>query len=302
MTVAELFALSDADALRSNGTDAEENDGQDPTVANSNNIHQAFDEILAKSSTVNPPDRPQLLVLYGTAGERGAAQAFAAELREAAGLIDVKVSLSSALGIPNAGVALRIDPAGILYTQLRRGDCDRIVNMTIAGGVVLPEYLMRDGRSGKRYLLYRDIPWIRQQTRLISDDFAAISAESLSAWLNQGGYRGAVRALTARPDENLREIQASHLRGRGGAGFPTWRKMELAAAELAVPKTIVAICAAETAEAILSRAPHAVIEGMIIAGRTIGARKGILALQSCAAYTKRVCQKAIQLPDRKSVV
>ena len=42
-----------------------------------------------------------------------------------------------------------------------------------------------------------------------------------------------------------------------------------------------------------SRAPHAVIEGMIIAGRTIGARKGILALQSCAAYTKRVCQKAI---------
>ena len=50
MTVAELFALSDADALRSNGTDAEENDGQDPTVANSNNIHQAFDEILAKSS------------------------------------------------------------------------------------------------------------------------------------------------------------------------------------------------------------------------------------------------------------
>ena len=224
MTVAELFALSDADALRSNGTDAEENDGQDPTVANSNNIHQAFDEILAKSSTVNPPDRPQLLVLYGTAGECGAAQAFAAELREAAGLIDVKVSLSSALGIPNAGVALRIDPAGILYTQLRRGDCDRIVNMTIAGGVVLPEYLMRDGRSGKRYLLYRDIPWIRQQTRLISDDFAAISAESLSAWLNQGGYRGAVRALTARPDENLREIQASHLRGRGGAGFPTWQK------------------------------------------------------------------------------
>lgn len=293
MTVAELFALSDADALRSNGTDAEENDGQDPTVANSNNIHQAFDEILAKSSTVNPPDRPQLLVLYGTVGERGAAQAFAAELREAAGLIDVKVSLSSALGIPNAGVALRIDPAGILYTQLSRGDCDRIVNMTIAGGVVLPEYLMRDGRSGKRYLLYRDIPWIRQQTRLISDDFAAISAESLSAWLNQGGYRGAVRALTARPDENLREIQASHLRGRGGAGFPTWRKMELAAAELAVPKTIVAICAAETAEAILSRAPHAVIEGMIIAGRTIGARKGILALQSCASYTKRVCQKAI---------
>ena len=85
---------------------------------------------------MNPPDRPQLLVLYGTAGERGAAQAFAAELREAAGLIDVKVSLSSALGIPNAGVALRIDPAGILYTQLRRGDCDRIVNMTIAGGVV----------------------------------------------------------------------------------------------------------------------------------------------------------------------
>ena len=88
---------------------------------------------------------------------RSAAQAFAAELREAAGLIDVKVSLSSALGIPNTGVALRIDPAGILYTQLRSSDCDRIVNMTITGGVVLPEYLMRDGRSGKRYLLYRDI-------------------------------------------------------------------------------------------------------------------------------------------------
>lgn len=272
--------------------------GTDPVRAGNGVIHagtiEEYDAIREKSATVNPLNQPQLLVIYGTDDEREAAAAFAAELRESSGLIDIKISLSAALGIPGGGVSLRIDPAGILYTRLRRSDSERIMRMTVADGIVLPEFLARDPRSGKRILLYKDHPWIRQQTRLISADFAAIASESLSSVINHEGYRGSVRALTMRPDEILTEIKSSRLRGRGGAGFPAWRKLELAAAELAVPKTVLAVCADWLAEAILARAPHLVLEGMIIAARAIGAKKGVLALQNCSIYTKKICQKALR--------
>lgn len=288
MTVEALFAAAGDTAESGVEPPQSENDSdQAETIAE-------YDELREKSATVSPLNQPQLLVIYGADDEREAASAFAAELRECSGLIDIKISLSAALGIPGGGVSLRIDPAGILYTRLRRCDSERIMRMTVADGIVLPEFLARDPRSGKRILLYKDHPWIRQQTRLISADFAAIASESLTSAINHDGYRGAVRALTMRPDEILTEIKSSRLRGRGGAGFPVWRKLELTAAELAVPKTVLAICSNGLAEAILTRAPHLILEGMIIAARTIGARKGVLALQNCGAYTKQICRKALR--------
>lgn len=304
MTVEQLFAMQAAEDESAESSAPSDGgcDAEDSVSAPQLKVQQALEEILAKSATVNPLDQPQLLVLYGTEAERRTARLFADELRDSTGWIDVKVGLSAALGIPDLGLALRIEPAGILYAGIRREDCERIVSMTIADGFVLPEFLVRDPRTGKRFLLYDDVPWVRQQTRQFSGFFASMQPESLSSVLNHQGYRGAARALSMTQPELLSEIQSSRLCGRGGAGFPTWRKLELAAGELTFPKSVVAICASELAETLLSRAPHLVIEGMLIAAKTIGARRGVIALQNVSQAVKMTLEKALTDAERNHLL
>lgn len=302
MTVEQLFAMQAAEDEAAESPTLNGGDSEDSISAPQLKIQQALDEILAKSATVNPLDQPQLLVLYGTEAERRSARLFADELRDSTGWVDVKVGLSAAFGIPNLGLALRIEPAGILYAGVRRKDCERIVSMTIADGFVLPEFLVLDPRTKKRFLLYDDVPWVRQQTRQISRFFASIQPESLSSVLNHQGYRGAARALSMTQPELLSEIQSSRLCGRGGVGFPTWRKLELAAGELTFPKAVVGICASGLAEALLSRSPHLIIEGMLIAAKTIGARRGVIALQNVSPAAKAILEKAVRDAERNHLL
>jgi len=94
---------------------------------------------------------------------------------------------------------------------------------------------------------------------------------------------GVLRKLAANRDWDrvLAELKASELRGMGGAGFPTSMKWDLVRKQPGAEKFIV--CNADESEPgtikdrfIMTRLPHLVIEGMIIAGLVTGAKKGIL--------------------------
>jgi NADH:ubiquinone oxidoreductase subunit F (NADH-binding)/NADH:ubiquinone oxidoreductase subunit E len=119
-------------------------------------------------------------------------------------------------------------------------------------------------------------------------------------WLAAGTDPARAEALFAR-------LEASGLRGMGGAGFPTGRKWRLVARESAVPKTV--ICNADESEpgtfkdrALLFHAPHLVLEGMLLAGVTLGSREGWIYLRHEYEPERRRLEAAIEAARRQGVL
>jgi len=108
-----------------------------------------------------------------------------------------------------------------------------------------------------------------QEKRVVMEKCGHIDPEDIYEYIAEGGYSSLVKALKLNPDEIIKEVQNSGLRGRGGAGFPTGRKWELA--KSAGEQEKIVICNADEGDpgaymdrTILESNPHQVIEGMAI--------------------------------------
>lgn len=110
---------------------------------------------------------------------------------------------------------------------------------------------------------------------------AAGGARALVDYERMGGYAALRKALAASPESILAAVENSGLRGRGGAGFPTGRKWRAVASQPAGDKYVVANADEGDAGAYIDRYlleddPHALIEGMILAGYAVGASRGYI--------------------------
>ncbi|MVT68980.1 formate dehydrogenase [Bradyrhizobium pachyrhizi] len=130
-----------------------------------------------------------------------------------------------------------------------------------------------------------EIPWLKRQTRLTFARCGVIDPRSVDDYRAHGGYKGLERALTLTSDQILADVTTSGLRGRGGAGFPTGIKWKTVAQASADRKYIV--CNADEGDSgtfadrmIMEGDPFVVIEGMTIAGITVGATKGYIYIRS----------------------
>src|SRR5690349_16267833 len=130
-----------------------------------------------------------------------------------------------------------------------------------------------------------EIPWLKRQTRLTFARCGVVDPRSVEDYRAHGGYRGLERALSLGTDAVLADVTASGLRGRGGAGFPTGIKWKTVAQAQADRKFIV--CNADEGDSgtfadrmIMEGDPFVVIEGMTIAGITVGATKGYIYIRS----------------------
>lgn len=119
------------------------------------------------------------------------------------------------------------------------------------------------------------------QRQIVTGNCGSIDAESIDDYIAHEGYEGLRKALAETRDEVIKEIEISGLRGRGGAGFPTYFKWRAAKNAEEHPKYIV--CNADEGDpgafmdrSVLEGDPHAVLEGMMIAGYAIGANEGFI--------------------------
>ncbi len=126
-----------------------------------------------------------------------------------------------------------------------------------------------------------DTPVLKHQVRLVLRNCGFIDPESISHYIANGGYSGFVRALGMKADQVIDELKKSGLRGRGGAGFPTWQKWEFCRRSPGTPKYV--ICNADEGDpgafmnrSLLEGDPHALLEGMLIGGYAIGASHGYI--------------------------
>jgi len=124
-------------------------------------------------------------------------------------------------------------------------------------------------------------PMLRRQVRRILRNCGLIDPENIYHYLARDGYRGFLKALEMGPEATIEQVKAAGLRGRGGAGFPTWRKWQ--ACRDAAGDTKYLICNADEGDpgAFMNRSliesdPHAPLEGMLIAGFALGASHGYI--------------------------
>jgi NADH-quinone oxidoreductase subunit F len=129
---------------------------------------------------------------------------------------------------------------------------------------------------------FRDLPFTGKQIRIVLSNCGIIDPEKIEEYIARDGYRALARALaTWSPEEVIRALKESGLRGRGGGGFSTGTKWELCRKSPGDTKYV--ICNADEGDpgafmdrSILESDPHAVLEGMAIAGYAMGAREGII--------------------------
>jgi len=128
-------------------------------------------------------------------------------------------------------------------------------------------------------------PMLKPQVRIVLRNCGIIDPEEIDHYLATDGYQGFMNALKMSPDDVIGVVRQAGLRGRGGAGFPTFKKWTVCRNSPGEQKYL--ICNADEGDpgAFMNRSliesdPHAVLEGMLIAGYAIGASKGIVYIRA----------------------
>jgi len=230
--------------------------------------------------------RTHLLVCAGTGcvscGSFKVKDALEKEIRKKGLQEEVLVVTTGCNGFCERGPILLVHPDGIFYQKLTPEDVS----------VVVSEHLLK-GRPVKR-LMYvppaekepipkmKDIEFFKHQRLIVLRNRGRIDPEKIDEYITFDGYEGLAKALTEMtPEQVVGEIIDSGLRGRGGAGFFTGKKWEACRRAKGTPKYL--ICNGDEGDpgafmdrSVMEADPHAVIEGMAIGARAIGAEKGFV--------------------------
>ena len=183
-------------------------------------------------------------------------------------------------GFCEIGPLVNIEPLDVLYAHVHVEDCDEIIEKTILKGEIIERLLYNP--NGTAYQRRDDIPFYKNQHRVVLKNSGKSDAEDLMEYIALGGYSAFEKALFEMSDvEICKTIMDSGLRGRGGGGFPAGRKWESVRRNVADVKYVV--CNGDEGDpgafmdqGIMEGSPHSVIEGMLIAGIATGATEGYI--------------------------
>jgi len=226
----------------------------------------------------------EMRICAGTAchasGREGVREAIKEELA-LRGLADtVAVVETGCHGFCEQGPIVVIHPQGVFYPHVRPQHVAAIIEASVQGEGVVEKILYRDPATGEPLAHEADIPFYREQRRLVLALNGKIDPYSIDDYLVRGGYVALASALSADdPEAVIDLVERSGLRGRGGAGFSTGTKWRFA--RQAKGETKYVICNADEGDpgafmdrSVLEGNPHAVLEGMLIAAFAIDAHEG----------------------------
>ena len=209
-----------------------------------------------------------------------------AEIRKAGLQDEVGVVTTGCNGFCAVGPLMVVQPDGIFYQLLKETDIPYLVEEHLIKGRPVNELLYTPPEAKSPIPKMSDIPFFADQTLIVLRNRGLINPENIDEYIARGGYEALAKVLTSMtPEEVIREIKASGLRGRGGGGFPTGIKWETCRN---IPgDTHYVICNADEGDpgAFMDRStiesdPHAVIEGMLIGAYAIGSREGYVYIRN----------------------
>ncbi|PKM49440.1 MAG: hydrogenase [Firmicutes bacterium HGW-Firmicutes-7] len=192
----------------------------------------------------------------------------------------VIVNDTGCIGACFLGPSMLIQPGNVYYVKLKPEDIDTIVYEHIVNDNIVKEKCYFDEKKERYVPFMKDIPFFKHQAKIVLNNCGTIDFKSLEQYIGNSGYKALGKMILEKtPEEVIKEIKKSGLRGRGGGGFLTGLKWELARKSKSDQKYV--ICNADEGDpgafmdrSLLEGDPHAIIEGMAIAGYAIGASKG----------------------------
>jgi NADH-quinone oxidoreductase subunit F len=195
---------------------------------------------------------------------------------------DYMLSKSGCQGFCQMGPLVTLYPQGIFYVHVKVDDVEEIVQKTLMQGELIPRLLIHDDETGEPLPDTAHIPFYAKQERTTLKLCGMIDAQDIDEYVAHEGYAMARKAVLELTDEAVcQAMTASGLRGRGGGGFPTGRKWDLARVQ--VNETKYVICNGDEGDpgafmdrCVMEGNPHSVLEGMIIAAKAIGANCGYI--------------------------
>lgn len=230
--------------------------------------------------------RSHVLVCGGTgchsSGSDKIFESFESELAAAGLGEEVKVIKTGCFGLCALGPVVVVYPEGAFYSQVKPEDVKEIVEEHLLKGRLVKRLLYSETVAEDAILSLDNTNFYRKQKRVALRNCGVIDPENINEYIAYDGYMALAKVLTEmKPEDVIKEITASGLRGRGGGGFPTGKKWEFAANQPGNEKYV--CCNADEGDpgafmdrSVLEGDPHCILEAMAIAGYAIGASHGYI--------------------------
>jgi NADH-quinone oxidoreductase subunit F len=231
-------------------------------------------------------NKPCITICAGTGclalGNGGVISAFEEEIDKQALETKVDIRKTGCLGFCERGPIVVIYPEEICYVDVSPEDVPDIVSQTVAEKKVIDRLLYTDPNTGEKAAHEYEIPFYKNQMRLLIGNNIKIDPKSIDDYLSLGGYSALARSLfELTPEQVLEEIKKANLRGRGGGGFPAGLKWETTRNAPGEAKYVIINAHEGEPGAFMDRAlftgnPHSVLEGLIIGAYAIGSHHGYI--------------------------
>ena len=231
--------------------------------------------------------RSQVLVCTGTgctsSGSPNIIKKFEEEIAKVGLEKEVKVVNTGCFGLCETGPVVIIYPEGAFYSHIKVDDVERIVAEHLLKGRIVTDLLYKESVTEEKEIRSLDeVDFYKKQKRVALRNCGVIDPENIEEYIAFDGYAALAKCLTELSrDEVVDIIKRSGLRGRGGGGFPTGLKWQLAKQPESDVKYV--CCNADEGDpgafmdrSVLEGDPHSVLEAMAIAGYAIGAQQGYI--------------------------
>lgn len=186
----------------------------------------------------------------------------------------------------------------VFYHEVTPGKAKMLVKLFLEEGDPRFEHVLGATEPNELIPSVMEFPRFNREKRVVMEKCGQIDPEDIYDYIAEDGYSSLAKVLQLESDEIICEVQSSGLRGRGGAGFPAWRKRQMARTAEGEHKIL--ICNADEGDpgaymdrTILESNPHQVLEGIIICSYAVGAEKAIVYVRSEYPLAVKTVTKAI---------
>ena len=253
--------------------------------------------------------RAHVLICGGTgctsSGSKTLQEAFNKNLEKYGLTEEIKMVQTGCFGLCALGPIVIVYPDGTFYSRVTPEDVEVIVEEHLLKGRIVDRLVYRDTETDAiveeqaKNVSLSDTKFYKSQKRIVLRNCGVIDPDNIDEYIAMDGYAALGKVLTEMtPEDVIKVVSDSGLRGRGGGGFPTGRKWALCAPNKADQKYVV--CNADEGDpgafmdrSILEGDPHCVIEAMTICGYAVGATKGYVYVRAEYPIAVTRLQKAI---------
>ncbi len=236
--------------------------------------------------------RSQVLICGGTGCTSSGSDKIAKRLQEEIdknGLTDeVMVVRTGCFGLCALGPIMIVYPEGTFYSMVKEDDIAEIVSEHLLKGRVVTRLVYDETIGENEIKSLKETNFYKKQHRIALRNCGVINPECIDEYIGRNGYEALGKVLKSMtPDDVIQTILDSGLRGRGGGGFPTGKKWQLARNLVKDADQKYVCCNADEGDpgafmdrSVLEGDPHVVIEAMAIAGYAIGATQGYIYIRA----------------------